>query len=479
MKKKKSKKKHRSKGRGSGSATPSMTSMLRDLLAGKRAELPADADSALRLRWQAANLLDEAEGAPGPRAAELAREALELDPEYGEAYILLAEQTAETPEEARDLYEQAVRVSKSAMDRELAEDGAKEFDKLEESRTHLRALLGFGRASWLTGDTRQAIASLEEILRLSPHDPVRARLHLFNYLALEGTMEALGELLRRYWEETLAHWLYSRALWAFRRWGEGRKSCAVLLAAVGRAPRVPDFLLGRKRVPETTRMSFRYGSNDEAAAYAAFAEEAWQETPGALEWLERNLPKADTRAGAVYQLRIVLLGSQPRIWRRLLVEGNTTLLELHDIIQYAMGWNDEHLHHFNIGGVLYDPDPHNRGGFGPPPLDESKARLRSVLPFAKTRGTYEYDFGDSWNHEILVERILDPDPDVVYPVCIAGKRQGPPEDSGGVWRYNEIVEIIRDPEDPEYEDAIDWLGEDFDPDDLDLDTINGWLAGLP
>jgi hypothetical protein len=100
--------------------------------------------------------------------------------------------------------------------------------------------------SWLLGDARQAIARIEEILRLAPEDPENARYFLFNYLALQASPEPLGRLLERYRDEDSAHWLYSRALWAFRRWGDGRRARAALLQAFGRAPRVPDYLLGRK-----------------------------------------------------------------------------------------------------------------------------------------------------------------------------------------------------------------------------------------
>jgi hypothetical protein len=227
-------------------------------------------------------------------------------------------------------------------------------------------------------------------------------------------------------------------------------------------------------MPESAPSDFRYGSEDEAVHYAAFAEEVWQETPGALEWLAGSVPTPAPPAGAVYQLRVVLLGSQPRIWRRLQVDAGTTLAELHDILQYAIGWHDEHLHQFQIAGVTYSPDPQSVT-WTREVVDESRAELRSALPYPKAIGVYEYDFGDSWTHEILVERFLEPDPEVQYPVCIAGKRLGPPEDSGGVWRYNELVRAARDAEHPEHEYALEWLDEDFDPEALNLDDVNARL----
>ena len=88
---------------------------------------------------------------------------------------------------------------------------------------------------------------------------------------------------------------------------------------------------------------------------------------------------------------------------------------------------------------------------------------------------YDYDFGDSWRHKIVLEKILHFDKEQKYPVCIKGKRNCPPEDCGGIWGYYDLLEIIKNPKHPDYESMMDWLGDDFDPEYLDFEEINELL----
>jgi hypothetical protein len=180
-------------------------------------------------------------------------------------------------------------------------------------------------------------------------------------------------------------------------------------------------------------------------------------------------------AAPIYQLKVTLKDSKPPIWRRVLVPGDTTLAKLHRILQVAMGWEDSHLHQFIVGGVYYgEPDP----GFGDAMKSERKVKLNQIAPNEKDRFTYEYDFGDSWEHQIVVERILPPVPDVRLPACITGKRACPPEDCGGVWGYGSLLETIADPKHPEREEMIEWLGGEFDPEAFDLKAINERLKSV-
>ncbi len=173
--------------------------------------------------------------------------------------------------------------------------------------------------------------------------------------------------------------------------------------------------------------------------------------------------------GTVYQLKITLKGSRPPIWRRVQVLSSTTLGELHRIIQIAMGWTDSHLHQFTIHGEEYgEPQPE----FDFYVQDEAKVKLSKVVTGEKFKFTYDYDFGDSWDHQILVEKVLPPAADGHYPVCLTGKRACPPEDCGGVWGYEEMLEAIKDPTHPEYENYQEWLPEDFDPEFFDLAEVN-------
>ena len=145
----------------------------------------------------------------------------------------------------------------------------------------------------------------------------------------------------------------------------------------------------------------------------------------------------------------------------------------HDVIQVAMGWTDSHLHQFIANKVFYGiPDD----DFGLEMEDESKYKLSQLLKKEKDSLIYEYDFGDSWEHKILLEKILPFDTKIALPVCIKGKRACPPEDCGGIWGYEELLETISDPKHPEHEDMLEWLGGEFDPEEFDLEEINGDLA---
>jgi Plasmid pRiA4b ORF-3-like protein len=181
----------------------------------------------------------------------------------------------------------------------------------------------------------------------------------------------------------------------------------------------------------------------------------------------RSVPPSE-----IYQLKVTLRGVKPPIWRRLQVPGDIRLGRLHDVLQVAMGWDNDHMHAFTIHGVSYGR-PDRELGF----VSEDRVRLNELISAEKTRFRYEYDFGDSWDHELLVEIILPPEPGAAYPRCIAGKRRCPPEDCGGIWGYAEFLEAIRDPDHPEHESMREWAGDEFDPEAFDLEEINRRLPG--
>lgn len=175
----------------------------------------------------------------------------------------------------------------------------------------------------------------------------------------------------------------------------------------------------------------------------------------------------------IHQLKVVLRGARPPIWRRLQVPSDMTLAELHRVVQVAMGWQNYHLHQFEIAGVTYGVD--DGEGWGPAPEDEGRTRLDRVAGKG-TRFTYEYDFGDSWEHVITVEDVLDAGPGRTYPVCIAGKRACPPEDCGGVWGYEGFLAAVADPDHEEHEQLLEWAGGQFDSEYLDLAAVNRAFA---
>lgn len=171
----------------------------------------------------------------------------------------------------------------------------------------------------------------------------------------------------------------------------------------------------------------------------------------------------------VHQLKVVLRGSEPPIWRRLQVPSTTTLAELHGVLQVAMGWEDYHLHQFEIARVTYGID--DGEGWGPAPKDERRTRLDRVA----RKGTslvYEYDFGDSWEHDITVDDVFAAEEGKTYPTCTAGERACPPEDCGGIWGYEEFLGALADPDHEEHDRLLEWVGGEFDPERFDLAGVN-------
>jgi len=153
-----------------------------------------------------------------------------------------------------------------------------------------------------------------------------------------------------------------------------------------------------------------------------------------------------------------------------------TLEDLHFILQIVMGWDDDHLHSWTISDINYTEHPEE---YDYDIRDEKNVILSDVLGNKeKTKFYYTYDFGDNWKHEILVEKILPTAPDIQYPVCVTGKRACPPEDCGGPWGYAELLSIISNPQNSEYEERTEWLGDGFDPEEFDLKEINSRLHEL-
>ncbi len=183
--------------------------------------------------------------------------------------------------------------------------------------------------------------------------------------------------------------------------------------------------------------------------------------------------KAKGATGTIYQLKVTLKDIKPPVWRRLLVP-DCSLAKLHEVIQVAMGWENYHLYDFEAGGERYT-DP--RGMADLDMEDASRAKLGQIAPEAKAKLRYTYDFGDNWQHEVLVEKVLSPEEGTTYPVCIDGKRACPPEDVGGPWGYMEFAEAIRDPEHEQHEEFREWRGE-FNPEAFDLDEVNKRLKRL-
>lgn len=187
-----------------------------------------------------------------------------------------------------------------------------------------------------------------------------------------------------------------------------------------------------------------------------------------------NRPMTGVRkpaAKGVLSLKVTLRNTKPPIWRRILVPGSMTLADLHIAIQIVMGWHACHLHEFDVAGERYG-DPSTTDEVA----DERRLTLNIVVKAGITRFAYTYDFGDDWEHAILIEKAPPAHAATAYPACIAGKRNCPPEDSGGTWGYAELLEILADPAHPQHEEQLEWLGCSFDPEAFsvaDADTLLG------
>ena len=175
----------------------------------------------------------------------------------------------------------------------------------------------------------------------------------------------------------------------------------------------------------------------------------------------------------IYQIQIVLRGSKPKIWRRILIPSDFPLFDLHEVIQISMGWKNSHLHQFEKDNTYYilktegDAfwDERNK-------IDYKGLKVSDLLTKKHDKITYQYDFGDRWEHDIFLEELVEVDPKIIYPFCVDGKMSCPPEDCGGIHGYNEIMAILKNPEHKYYENYKDWLDEDFDPEYFNKDEVN-------
>ena len=171
----------------------------------------------------------------------------------------------------------------------------------------------------------------------------------------------------------------------------------------------------------------------------------------------------------IYQFKITLKGITPTVWRRIQVPETYSFWDLHVAIQDVMGWLDYHLHLFQVhrthvpvpieigipDGYAIEGDPEIHAGWEAPVSD--------LFYTVGDTANYEYDFGDGWHHEILLEGIFLREKGQIFPKCIDGARACPPEDCGGVHGYYRMLEVLADPGDEEYESMLEWLGGGYDP----------------
>lgn len=185
------------------------------------------------------------------------------------------------------------------------------------------------------------------------------------------------------------------------------------------------------------------------------------------------MPRAITST-SVYQVLVTLHRIEPPIWRRLLLPSDMRLGKLHRVLQCIFDWENYHLHQFVVGDTFYGvPDP--EWGDDLPMRDERTVPLSRVLKQVGDTIMYEYDFGDGWRHDIVLEAVLPVNEDRTYPLCVAGARARPPEDVGGAGGYAHFLDAIGDPEHAEHDELLMWAGGVFDPEGCDVNMINRQL----
>ena len=191
---------------------------------------------------------------------------------------------------------------------------------------------------------------------------------------------------------------------------------------------------------------------------------------------KKSTSKVKAAAGptAVYQLKITLLGVKPPIWRRIQV-ADGTLDALHEHIQTAMGWTNSHLHDFRVGDARYgDPELMQENFEDMDYGDSTTTLLSEIVPKTSKpfRLLYQYDFGDSWEHEVVVEKTVAPEPGRKYPLCLDGARACPPEDCGGAGGYGELLDILADPSHVDHDARLAAVDGALDPEAFDRERVN-------
>ncbi|GAB4158221.1 MAG: hypothetical protein Tsb009_35360 [Planctomycetaceae bacterium] len=184
----------------------------------------------------------------------------------------------------------------------------------------------------------------------------------------------------------------------------------------------------------------------------------------------------------VYQFQITLIGTNPRIWRRIQCQ-DCTLDKFHQHIQTAMGWENSHLHQFEVDGERYcNPKYFDDGLEEYECIDSTRTKISDLVDFHEPRFTflYVYDMGDFWKHEIVFEGVKPAERGKKYPVCLEGERACPPEDVGGIWGYEDFLAAISDPNHEDHEYQLEWCNGSFSPEEFDSKKATQQMRdGLP
>lgn len=215
----------------------------------------------------------------------LARKALEISNDCADAYVLLAQEEASTIDAARTCYEHAVAAGERALGKKAFKEDVGHFWGILETRGYMRARMGLGQALREMGDLDGAIGHFADMLRLNPNDNQGVRDLLATCYLEADRREELQLLLDQYEDSATAMWAYTRVLLEFRRGGDSAAARKQLASALETNPHVPDYLLGRKRMPRHLPDYVGFGDENEAVVYVAESANVWKSSTGALEWL--------------------------------------------------------------------------------------------------------------------------------------------------------------------------------------------------
>ena len=167
-------------------------------------------------------------------------------------------------------------------------------------------------------------------------------------------------------------------------------------------------------------------------------------------------------------LRVSLRYVEPEVWRRIVVKSDMPLPKFATALEQAMGWDSSHLHLFDVGGVLFGPPDEDDDHL----ISEKAAKVTHLLPEVESSLRWDYDFGDGWEHDVVVEAIEPLNPKTKYPVVLDGARACPPEEVGGPGGYEELLRALSNPKHKEYKSMREWAPEGFDPAAFDLVATN-------
>ena len=245
--------------------------------------MASDAPSALS---QAQELMYDAWETPDPiEGIELAEKALKISPDCADAWVLLAEETAESPEQALELYRKGVEAGERALGAEKFDEHAGHFWRRLETRPYMRARFGLAECLWVMAQRDAAIGHYNAMLELNPNDNQGIRYVLLTCLMSAGDYAAARELIKKYEGDVCADWAYTRALLVFIQSGDNPESRTHRKAAIAVNKYVPSYLSGRRKLPVIPPEYIQIGDKSEAANYVLGNREVWRKTPGSIPWL--------------------------------------------------------------------------------------------------------------------------------------------------------------------------------------------------